>query len=308
MAQYWYFLHNPYDSESPLSPEEKDWVDKLNRIGIGYFRPLVAVTLSLKQIAVERRVELLKTIERFIFVILRTGYAASNFQSSVFLRKTRELFRNEITVEDVINSLNVKLNSDIDSIIKIFITKMKKRFDDGGGFYWWNGLRYFLFEYELYLAENKGRPSGIDNWKMFISPHGQKAITIEHIFPQTPDNEYWLKHFGKFDKKQQNFLASSLGNLLPLKHSINSSLQNDGFPDKKQKSSKRTGYNEGSLSEREVADNYTDWTAEAILERGKALLNFMSKRWGMDITKEQCSELLNLQFVEDGISGNELEI
>jgi len=301
MAQYWYFLHNPYDSESPLTPDEKDWVDKLNRIGIGYFRPLVAVTLSLKHVAVERRVELLKTIERFIFILLRTGYAPSNFQSSVFLRKTRELFRNELSVEDIVNSLNVKLNSDIDSIIKIFIAKMKKRFDDGGGFYWWNGLRYFMFEYELYLAGNKGRPSGIDNWKMFINPHGQKAITIEHIFPQTPDNEYWLKHFSKFDKKQQTFLASSLGNLLPLKHSINSSLQNDAFPDKKNKNSKRTGYNEGSLSEREVADNYEDWTAEAILKRGKDLIKFMCKRWDIEITDEQNSELLNLQFVEDDI-------
>ena len=47
IAEYWYYTYFPHDSDE-LSAEEKQWINKLNRIGIGYFRPLVAISLSLK--------------------------------------------------------------------------------------------------------------------------------------------------------------------------------------------------------------------------------------------------------------------
>lgn len=43
MAKYWYDTFFPLQSEN-LSADEKVWVDRLNRIGIGHFRPLVMVS------------------------------------------------------------------------------------------------------------------------------------------------------------------------------------------------------------------------------------------------------------------------
>ena len=42
VAQYWYYSFNP--NESPYTAEEKKWLDKLNRVGINYFRPLVVAS------------------------------------------------------------------------------------------------------------------------------------------------------------------------------------------------------------------------------------------------------------------------
>ncbi len=113
-------------------------------------------------------------------------------------------------------------------------------------------------------------------------------ITIEHILPQTPTKWYWRNQFRHFNEEEIKILSASLGNLLPpLAQSINSSLQNDSFPDKKNPSSKRRGYINGSHSEIEVAIE-EDWTPEAILNRGLKLLEFMENRWGgLDFTVEQ---------------------
>ena len=43
-AEYWYYTFYPEECKE-LSQEEQLWLDRLNRIGIGYFRPIVAVSL-----------------------------------------------------------------------------------------------------------------------------------------------------------------------------------------------------------------------------------------------------------------------
>jgi hypothetical protein len=91
------------------------------------------------------------------------------------------------------------------------------------------------------------------------------------------------------------YLASSLGNLLPLSQSINSSLQNDSFDDKKSR-----GYCNGSHSEIEVSKE-DEWTAEKIYERGMKLLDFMENRWGFKFESDkQKEELLHIGFIKDG--------
>ena len=58
-------------------------------------------------------------------------------------------------------------------------------------------------------------------------------ITVEHILPQTPTVFYWRNQFRQYTAEEIKTLSASLGNLLPLSQSINSSLQNDSFDDKK---------------------------------------------------------------------------
>ena len=172
--------------------------------------------------------------------------------------------------------------------------------DSGKGYYgWYSPLQYFLYEYELDLMKSRGQSDL--RWNLFTKSERDK-ISNEHILPQTPDNEYWKSRFGKYDDNQRRILACSLGNLLPLSSAINSSLQNDAFPDKKELKKDangrilRNGYKNGSHSEREVADDYEDWNAENIKKRGLKLLNFMERRWEIRFASQ--SDKLKLLFLE----------
>ncbi len=293
MAQYWYFSYFPDDS--PFSDQEKIWIGKLNRIGIGYFRPLAVAALSREQkTEPEERVALFKSIERFIFVSFRVGGFQASYQSSIYYNKAREVFNENATLKSITENLDSTVNNDMASAITAFIARTDRRFNSGEGFYAWRDLKYFLFEYEDDIAK-------IDrvDWSLFTRVEKDK-ITIEHILPQTPTDWYWRNTFRMYTDDEIKQLAGSIGNLLPLSQSINSSLQNDSFEKKKTSSNnKRRGYKNGSYSEIEVARE-SDWTAQHILERGLALLAFMENRWTIKLTDEQKSKLLHISFVNDG--------
>ena len=295
ISKYWYYTYFPYDSDE-LSDGEKKWLNKLNRVGMGYFRPLVAVALSIEDdVSSQEKISLLKEIERFIFLSFRmVGYNAS-YKSSYYYNKARELSKKEISLQTIADDLMETIDKDINSIIVNFIAKTDKRFDSGLGFYGWRDLKYFLYEYESYLSV-KNNIQKID-WQMFSKVEKDK-VTIEHILPQVSTKWYWRNQFRHFNEDEIKILSGSLGNLLPLAQSINSSLQNDSFPDKKNPSSKRRGYVNGSHSEIKVALE-EDWTSDSILSRGLTLLKFMEKRWGFNLTREQKYELLHISFVNE---------
>ena len=103
-------------------------------------------------------------------------------------------------------------------------------------------------------------------------------------------------------------LSCALGNLLPLSLSVNISLQNDDFPDKKNTKKDqngkviRNGYVNGSYSELEVAELGKDdeWTPERIKERGLILLKFMESRWQLNMGDESKKlALLHLSFLDE---------
>ncbi|NLA80764.1 MAG: HNH endonuclease, partial [Chloroflexi bacterium] len=117
------------------------------------------------------------------------------------------------------------------------------------------------------------------------------------ILPQTPTDQYWQNLFGKYSPDEIKSLSNSLGNLLPLSQSINSSLQNDPFPEKKTPSKENPrGYTNGSNSEIEVSKN-DDWTAYHIYNRGIKIMNFMARRWKLNLSNEDIEELLHISFI-----------
>ncbi len=295
MAKYWYDTFFPILSPN-LTPEEQKWVDKLNRIGIGYFRPLVAVIISLRDESVENKIKAFKAIERFIFICFRFGYFNATFRSSEYYRMTRSLYFKEITLDYFIQDIENITNSNIEYAINGFINKIEKHFADNDGYYSWNTIKYFLYEYEFSLAQL----NNIDkvSWEMFTKSEKDK-VSIEHIYPQTPTKYYWRNTYRQFDDKEKKLLTGALGNLLPLSQSINSSLQNDSFSDKKfPTEGKRRGYENGSHSEIEVSRK-KDWTALDIYERTKSLLQFMETRWDFRLTEEQLKRLIVVSFVLD---------
>lgn len=296
MAKYWYDTFFPLQSEN-LSADEKVWVDRLNRIGIGHFRPLVMAAISRRDFTSEKRVELFTAIERFIFVCFRLGYFNATFRSSEYYRAARSLYLKEMDIDDLINDITDTTDANIEYALPNYITKIEKHFDNRGGFYYWNSIKYFLYEYEYQLAKKNNLDKV--SWEMFTKTEKDK-VSIEHILPQTPSKYYWRNQFRQFSGEEIELLSCAIGNLLPLSQSINSALQNDSFEDKKtSKNGGRRGYQNGSHSEIEVAQE-TDWTADRIYNRSKKLLEFMENRWRFSFTSEQMNKLIYVTWVQDG--------
>lgn len=299
LATYWYYTFFPYDTDAhnPLSEEEKLWIERLNHIGIGYFRPLVAAILSRSDISYsEERVKAFMAIERFIFICFRLGMFNATYSNVDFYKSARSMYFNQSTISSLIENINAKTNSDIEYAINAFIAKNEKRFTKGKGYFDWNCKYYFMYEYEYSIYASKGVKK--ISWDMFTKSEKDK-VSIEHILPQTPSKYYWRNLYRQFSTEEITQLSGALGNLLPLSQSVNSSLQNDSFDDKKNpKGEGRRGYTDGSHSEIEVSKE-SDWTAKHIYNRSIKLLRFMEKRWNIVLTEDQLKKLVYVTFVND---------
>ena len=194
-AVHWYNSFNPLTSNN-LTSDERLWIDRLNRIGIAYFRPLVVVSFIRKDITSEKRVELFKEIERFIFIAFRLGRALSTYGNSEYYRLTKQLQSGDVSIEQVIDSIRNRVEGWLSPATKFDIQYFKgyisRHYKNGGGFYSWNGLHYFLYEYESEKVLQNRNPK-ID-WELFVKSEKDK-VSIEHIYPQTPTNDYWINAF-----------------------------------------------------------------------------------------------------------------
>lgn len=192
------------------------------------------------------------------------------------------------------------------------------------GFYKWSGRYYFLYQYDNYLRQiNKNSTqSSVIDWAEFVNKN-----SIEHIYPQSAtisletyaqnygkapievEEAYgkiqndW-KHFTKYTPEQRRKLANSLGNLLALSKSDNSSLQNDPFLFKVDQSNKgdgypKRGYKYDSMSAMIVA-NENEWTPESIVDRGLKMLNFLCDYINEDFNSISVAtkyKILGLEFM-----------
>ncbi|MBQ8784613.1 MAG: DUF4268 domain-containing protein [Alphaproteobacteria bacterium] len=295
MAKYWYDTYFPYESQI-LTSEEKLWIDRLNRIGIGHFRPFVTAILSKSNVSSEERIRALKAIERFIFVCFRLGNFNASYQSSEYYRAARSTYFDELNLEQITKNLNQIVDDNIKYALPHFTNRIEKCFNSGDGYYSWKPIKYFMYEYEYSLAEKNGINK--ISWELFTKTEKDK-ISIEHILPQTPSKFYWKNQFRQFCDEEIKQLSGALGNLLLLSQSVNSGLQNDSFEDKKHsKSNGRRGYENGSHSEIEVSKE-PDWDAKIIYKRSKDLLKFMSKRWNIPFAEGDLEKLAFVSFVND---------
>lgn len=296
-AKYWYDTYFPYESQI-ITDEEKLWIDRLNRIGIGHFRPLVAAVLSrAKDNSPEVRLAVFQAIERFLFVCFRLGMFNASYRSSEYYRASRSIYLGQMSLEEITQDINQTVDADMEFAISNYVTRIEKRFDSGDGYYGWGSLRYFMFEYEYSLTVKHGIPK--ITWELFAKTEKDK-VSIEHILPQTPTKLYWRNQFRQFTAEEIKLLSGALGNLLPLSQSVNSGLQNDSFEDKKHpQSTGRRGYQDGSHSEIEVSKE-ADWDANHIYDRSVKLLRFMEQRWQISFTDENLKKLVYVNFVNDG--------
>ena len=134
------------------------------------------------------------------------------------------------------------------------------------------------------------------NWADFTSSKPD-FVTIEHIYPFTPVAGEWPA-FDVRSTSERALLRNSLGNLLALSQSRNSKFSNRAFGVKKQDADGVKGYFNGSYSEIAVAQ-YADWTPDAILQRGIAMIDFLEARWKVSLgSHAEKLKFLNLEFLE----------
>lgn len=168
------------------------------------------------------------------------------------------------------------------------------------GYYGWNSIRYFMFEYEQHLKLKTKSEREKLRWVDEDSDGESYELdyrSVEHVYPQSAKDAYWRNAFSKYDTKQKNKLKNSLGNLLPVSSPKNSSLSNKSFTLKKGDAKAQVGYRYGCFSEIQVSEE-GDWNAISIVKRGIYLLNFMEKRWRIPLGDFQRKlEILGVEFV-----------
>ena len=286
-VKQWFYIHNI--QESSYSENIKSYIQKLERIGMGAFPPMIMAVFS-KESREDKVWNFLKACERFNFLVFAVSHRQSNTQNSHFYRMARDYYIDQIDIDYITANIGFLTDGvddeknyygwfDLDRFqqhIKELFSKNEK-----DGFYSWNGLRYFLYEYELHLQDNANTKV---TWEDFSKR--QKENTIEHIYPQTATDQYWKNYFGHLKPKVKHLFLNSLGNLLLLSRSKNSTLQNYAFDKKKHlknKEGKNIGYYNGSYSEIEVAKQ-NEWTTMSIAKRGIMMLQFMETRWNFKFT------------------------
>jgi len=288
-------------------PDIVEYLNKFNRIKAGaHFRPLITVVLQKckdKIYTKELLLKLLKTIERFVFIVFALNHSRRNSYDAKFYNYSKDLYHgdNSVTVEKIIDDMENILKEEYfkenGEIKEEFVKYIQKQFKDrnGKGYYGWDKIRYFLYEYEVKLTEDKKRNIRLKSDILLKD----KDNTIEHIYPQKDDDKYWVDRFGSFNDEQKKRYKNAIGNLLLLSQPINSALQNDSFDKKKEKKmsadgkiTERTGYKEGSYSEQEVAEK-PEWTQKEIIERSEKLINFMEEHWQIKFAQKYKEYLIN---------------
>ena len=289
----WYYIYNI--EQSDYSERIKEQIQRLDRVGMGAFPPMIMAVFT-KESREDLIWDFLDACERFNFLVFAISHRSSNTQNSNIYRMTREYYMGDTDIVTITANIDFLTDGEDENYyrgwfdLERFRNHIKELFlkNDKDGFYSWNGLRYFLYEYELFLQNNANTKV---RWEDFSKR--SKEDTIEHIFPQSATSEYWKEHFGHLKPSEKRLYLNSLGNLLLLSRSKNSKLQNFDFERKKclkNKDGKDIGYYNGSYSEIEVSKQ-TEWTPEQIKERGLLMLQFMEDRWKFrfsdwDINKE----------------------
>ncbi len=292
-VEEWYKLFNP----SSLSEQNvlRPWLDKLDRLQNPEQLPFKLAVLLAKG-SDSDKVEVFKRLESHEFVTGLLKYKYYRYTlSDPFLKEAIQLYRGEIDAKQLVKVISESTAKIVNS--KSFLAEVRKEFRTHG-FYVWDNIRYFLYEYNLHLQERSKTERKKLDWESFVERRADHR-TVEHVFPQQARVQYWTSRFSGCSQAQRRSLINSLGNLAPLSKAKNSSLSNKSFTDKVRGSKDEVvGFAYGCYVENEIADE-KEWTKEVILKRGLKLLAFMEKRWSIDLgTLEDKINMLGLDFLD----------
>lgn len=276
---HWRFLNYPEEEnafieveDSKLRSKIKYVAAKLNRLSNSTIRPLVMAFMPLMKSNPTKLLEIISTAEIFSFRLFSMNRRRSDTGKSDIFKSSNRWHSNVTSAKMQMEAFRY-LAWYIDTYgdwerFKLEVEELFKS-TKKSGFYSWNGLTYFLFEYEESLK-------GKEDQKVEYRFANVKAQSIEHILPQTIGKTPWREVVRGIRKNQLKQFIHSLGNMVLISAPKNSELQNSEF------SIKSNAYKIGSFSEIEIANSNKSWSINKIKRREKELLNFMKKRWKVE--------------------------
>jgi len=228
---------------------------------------------------------LLDICEKYAFRIYRLNNSRSNTGQFSLFQQGHKLFKGEATPQGVLSKIKALLLNY--SSPENYLKELAERVD----WYQFYGLKYFLYEYEEYLAKGKGVQLP---WEKLVKKDKQESI--EHILPQAPDRPYWRE---RWNAEQIARYTHDIGNLtLTFDNSV---YGNKSFPDKKGESGKKDCYANSNLFQEKELAHYADWTLKEEKERRNNILNWAMLRW--DVIPGPVDEF---EVIEDEILDQEV--
>lgn len=159
------------------------------------------------------------------------------------------------------------------------------RFRKRKGYYNWQLGKILIYLWEEDLRGDRGLPER-KSWENIAWDD-----SVEHIYPQTPDEggewAYDISFDGRTTDYMRSSVVNSIGNLLLVSRNRNSSLSNKSFQSNIDKKGKADQYQGASYSEDQVAKICKNWTAIQIAARGIAMWRLAQKRWGVELVSEE---------------------
>lgn len=259
---------------------------KINRIGnVAPFVPLI-LAMRIKQVSARDLSDTLELIEKYAFRVFKLAGKRSNAGQSSFFRLANDFMLGNVNI--------AKINEKIKEVMKWyswherFVEQVEKQED----WYKKSGIKYLLYEYELFLLKGK-KPRY--SWDEFDKE--DKSKTIEHILPQTPTDNYWKE---KWIQSEIDKAKHDIGNLVITYD--NSSYSNHSFTIKKGSPAQITPpcYSSSNLASERILANYDDWDYATYQKRRKDLESFMLKRWDVDFSGVEISDDIDEDEDDEG--------
>jgi hypothetical protein len=256
-----------FKSEPELRNEVIRWSEKLTRLGSpASFLPFLIAIRHRASGNAAMYLEAIRLCERFIFrvydVLDRPAYTAR----TVLHRLGNQVYSGR-DISGALDELRANL------LAYCSQETYEKRLRERQDWYSWRGVKYFLYEYELRLAQLAGHPVKV-GWAELKEP----KESIEHILPQNPSADgYWQSRFNETARKTY---THDIGNLcLTLD---NSWLGNKPFPEKVGDAGRVVGYANSKLYSEHALAGYKDWAPAEIEARRKELLAWADQRWHVE--------------------------
>ncbi|WP_375577722.1 DUF262 domain-containing protein [Marivirga tractuosa] len=281
-ARMWFCMYNPSHRHACEILQSNDliiWLKKQNRLGFKAFAPLILAAF-VKGIQNEKVLDLLILTEAYVFLIFNVSIRRSNTGTYHFNAMASQLYSDELTIDEIIDDISLWIYGDRDvhgyfdeSNFYSFLKDLFVR-DTTNGYHDWKYLRYFLYEYELYLNNNSENDM---DWNKFKNIH--------YVMPQNPHLNCWKSILNTYSKMDKKHLSNSLGNFVLSTNKYDED-EEMCFEDQKHLFIKGCKMEQALVS-------YDNWGYEEIEQRGLDMLSFMEVRWDIDLgNSEQKNKLL----------------
>jgi len=276
-SKYWIKIKNP-TNEKVDNTTVNFWQQKINTLkkdGGGFFEPIILASYLVSDITVNQRVELLKGIEEYIYVVFSICNFRSNYSREHFYKMASEFyFKGSQFLDNVLTEIhNKKQNSYSDDR---FHTNIHDNPQNTEAFKSWKGLDYLLVEYEYNLSNEI------------------KDGNFKQIFPNPKENNVngWGNVVLNYGETNLQKLHESLGNQFFRSKNQNQTPANYTLFLNRLNLSKNLFASEIELTQR-CPDDFTDYD---IFHRGERLIDFMEKRWGFQMASNSVKKILLPKF------------